>query len=249
MGEAVMLPDVGAEPCSAQGPQRGGDAVILGSAVAPEVGVVVAEPAVYTVHLPGHFLPVGLHPFQVLKEGQVHVGKIADLGGPVVHFRVDVDGVFAAPGGTVFLVPQALQGGGPAAGTAAGGHQVPAKGEQVAAQAQIVFSLLHPFQPDIVGQLLKFRIRRQLQGAALHNGHKVCQMLGKKGIITLGFRSIQATDGIGQEAFALPDGGGGSQQQNGMAAALQDITHNGGIAFHSPHHAAVAGAVVAGGTA
>jgi hypothetical protein len=39
----------------------------------------------------------------------VHLGKIGLFRWPVIHFRVDVDGVFAVPGGFVGIIPDSLE--------------------------------------------------------------------------------------------------------------------------------------------
>ena len=65
--------------------------------------------------------------FDEFEEGRGAFGEVADFGGPVVHFEVDVGGVFAAPGRQDGFVPDALEVGRLAAGAAAGGEEVAAE--------------------------------------------------------------------------------------------------------------------------
>ena len=57
-------------------------------------------------------------------ERQMKLGQVHDLGGPVVHLRIDVDGVFAAPGRPGVRTPDALKVQGQGAGAAATDGQV-----------------------------------------------------------------------------------------------------------------------------
>ena len=92
--------------------------------VAPQVGVVVRHPAVRAVHAQRHLRPVRLHPAQVVEKRQVHLGQVAHLRAPVVHFRVDVDGVLAVPRRVEIVVPNALQIRRQRAGTRASREQI-----------------------------------------------------------------------------------------------------------------------------
>ena len=96
--ELVVPPEVLAEPGSADGP----DAVVRvvdGCGAAPEVEVVVEDPSAgVVVDLGGAAAGLG-DLFEGVEEGLVAFAEIADFGGPVVHFGIDVDGVLAFPGG------------------------------------------------------------------------------------------------------------------------------------------------------
>ena len=124
--EGVMFPQMLAEPSAADGPHA-----IFGRVhrrrAAPEIGVVMDHPAAAVVIGLGG-LRAGLG--EVLdqpEQGLVAFGQIADLGGPVIHLQVDVDGVFAAPGRQECLVPDALEIGRLAADAAAGGQNISAE--------------------------------------------------------------------------------------------------------------------------
>ena len=58
--------------------------------------------------------------------GSLHSARLRDLGRPVVHLGVDVDGVLAVPGRLELVVPDALQVGRLAAGAARRDQQVAA---------------------------------------------------------------------------------------------------------------------------
>lgn len=62
---------------------------------------------------------------------------MGDLGGPVVHLGVDVDGVVAAPRRADQVVPEALEVGGLAAGAGAGDEQVAAVVEKERGKARV----------------------------------------------------------------------------------------------------------------
>ena len=122
----VVIPEMEGEPGAAGGPHAGADA-IDGSGGAPEVGVVMHDPAAGVVHfLRGARAGVGeVHDHG--DEGVDCFGEVGGLGGPVVHFGVDVDGVFGAPGRVHRLVPEALEVGGLAAGAGTGDEEVAAE--------------------------------------------------------------------------------------------------------------------------
>src|SRR3546814_3172403 len=76
---------------------------------APEVGVVMRDPAARTVHLlrrsrarDGQFLD---HPRQRFDA----LGQVGGVDRPIVHLGIDVDRIFRAPGRLVALVPDALR--------------------------------------------------------------------------------------------------------------------------------------------
>ena len=109
-----MLPDVLAQPHAAHRPHAvaGG---IDGRRAAPEVGVVVGHPAGGSVVQFRRFGAVLGQVFDQVEERSRAFGEVGDLGGPVVHLRVDVERVFAAPVGKQVLAPAALQVAGLAA--------------------------------------------------------------------------------------------------------------------------------------
>ena len=150
-GVLVPLPDVGAHPGGAHHPIGGGDAAVLGRAVPPQIGVVVGHKAPGAVHLLGHLLATGVHALQQIEEGQVALGEVAHLHRPVVHLRVDIDGVLAVPGGLKLAVPHALEVGGQRARPAGGDGQIAAKGEVQGHQPQVLLPVLDAGQARIGG--------------------------------------------------------------------------------------------------
>ena len=83
----------------------------------------------------------------------MELGKVGGLHRPVVHLRVDVDGVVGAPRGAQVLVPNALEVGGLGAGPGAGDNQIAA----VLVQQGVALGV-HVLVPA---------------GQALHGGHLV----------------------------------------------------------------------------
>ena len=126
-GVLVPLPDVGAHPGGAHHPVGGGDAAVLRGAVPPEVRVVVGHKPSGAVHGLGHLPAPGIHLLQKGEKGHVALGQVAGLHRPVVHFRVDVDGVLAVPGRLQLAVPDTLQVGGQGTWPAGGNGQIPPK--------------------------------------------------------------------------------------------------------------------------
>ena len=114
-----MLPDVEGQPCPSHRPERGGQAVVLRSAVPPYISVVMSNPSPRAIHAPGHLTSVGYHTLEMRKQGHMQPGEAADLGRPVVHFCVDIDCIFTVPRGRVVLIPDALEIQRHTAGTAA----------------------------------------------------------------------------------------------------------------------------------
>ena len=149
-GVEVVVPEVVAEPGAAGDP----DAVIRGvdgGGAAPEVGVVVQDPAARAVV----FLrdrPARLGDIRDEVEERARAFReVRDLDRPVVHLGVDVHGPLAVPGGIERLVPDALQVRGLAAGAAAGDHQVAAELEEEGGQRGVVLPG-DGLEPSIGGQ-------------------------------------------------------------------------------------------------
>ena len=110
-GVQVVLPQVRRKPRASAGihpPERAVDY----TRYAPDIGIVVGDPAVAAVHLPcGHgsgLAQVAYHGEQ-RPEGLVQAGH---LGRPVVHLGIDVYRILAVPGSEELVVPDALQVGG-----------------------------------------------------------------------------------------------------------------------------------------
>ena len=120
------------------------------------------------------------------------LGEVGDLGGPVVHLRVHVDRVFAAPVGEQVLAPAALQVAGLAACPAAGHRDVAAELEEFRQEVRIGLAFLEgsdsligrnavlPAIPDIqmdpahqAGEILEMRLLELLEALALDGGENL----------------------------------------------------------------------------
>src|SRR6266404_2037465 len=126
-----------AKPCSTHWPHPPGGAVD-GRGGAPEVRIVMSYPASGApLDFGGagaRFTEVHYHLYQRVDT----FGQIAGFSGPVVHLRVDVDGVFAAPRRVHAFVPKALEIRRLAARSRTRDKQVPAKLEIKGRQLRII---------------------------------------------------------------------------------------------------------------
>ena len=166
----VMLPDVGAQPREAHHPERRGHPHVLRGGVAPHVGVVVRGNAAAAVHHARGVAPVGRHALQVAEQRQPAVGQAAAFRGPVVHFRVDVNGVFAAPRRVGIFVPDALQiRGQQGVGAAAGNQQVAPEVEVKRREAVVAFPGAEAIQALVGRKRVERRVVPEFQ---LHAAEK-----------------------------------------------------------------------------
>jgi len=121
--ELVVVPQVLAQPRAARRPEAPERAVDRPRS-SPQVRVMVADPAACApVDAGGPGAGLG----QVHHHRDQRLDALAQgrrLGGPVVHLRVDVDRVLAAPGRTHAVVPDALEVGRLCARPGAGDQQV-----------------------------------------------------------------------------------------------------------------------------
>ena len=104
----VMLPDVRRQP-RASGGEHSPLRTVNGTGNTPQVGVVVGHPSAAVVELAGR---CGSRDAQVLhhrEEWHLRFCQVGDVGRPIVHLGIDVDGVFAVPRGILLVVPDALQ--------------------------------------------------------------------------------------------------------------------------------------------
>ncbi|OCI29949.1 hypothetical protein OERS_33330 [Oerskovia enterophila] len=120
-GEHVVVPDVAREPGPAQRPARPGRVAVPrthGPGMPPDVGVVVRDPPARPVERRGRARPgAACDAGREGEQGLVALGEVGGLGGPVVHGRVDVERVAAAPRSGELVVPQSLQRRGEATGS------------------------------------------------------------------------------------------------------------------------------------
>ena len=132
-----MFPKVAAEPRAARGP----DAIdiIDGGGAAPDVGVVVKHPAVGMIQVAGRASAADGQVLNHAKKREAAFAEICDLGGPVIHFNVDVCGVFAFPRGIEKLVPDALEIRRLGARAAAGNEHISAILEKESGQCRVTF--------------------------------------------------------------------------------------------------------------
>lgn len=99
---------------------------INGAGGTPDIGVMVQNPAACAVMGLGHLASSFGHIFHQLHQRQEGLGEIGNIGQPVIHLQIDVDGVFAAPGRKDIFIPNALEIGRLRAGSGTGNGKVAA---------------------------------------------------------------------------------------------------------------------------
>ena len=104
-----MHPQMRAEPGSSHCPDRRRNPVVLRRAVSVKISIVMCHKATTAVHPARNTPSVLPHPPDQIKECRVAFRQCADLCRPVVHFRIDVDRIFAVPRRHEILVPDTLQ--------------------------------------------------------------------------------------------------------------------------------------------
>jgi len=176
--EQVVLPQVHAQPCTAQGPHPVLGPVDRGRGP-PQVCVVVGDPPPGPVLDLGRAGPglgeLGDHPDQGLRA----LGQVGRLRGPVVHLCVDVDRVLAAPGRAHLVVPEALEVGRLGARAGAGDQEVPAELEVQGSQVRVL-SRGKGLDPFVRG-LVHGSACAQVQGHPAEQTPVLRHMVGQQG--------------------------------------------------------------------
>ena len=104
----IMLPEMGGEPGSAireHAPLR----TVHRTCYAPDISVMMCHPATAAIHLLSRLCSRYAQILNQRIQRFRGVTEIRYLGRPVVHLRIDVDGIFAVPRGIFAVVPNALQ--------------------------------------------------------------------------------------------------------------------------------------------
>ena len=110
-----MFPEMLAEPSRTHRPHRIGTGILIlpeishRSGVSPDIQVVVAHPSVKSIDFPGCFPSILCCPADQVKERFLTFAQVASLSHPVIHLRVDINGIITAPGGTHPVVPDSLE--------------------------------------------------------------------------------------------------------------------------------------------
>ena len=173
------------------------------------------------------------------------LGEVGDLGGPVVHFDVDVVGVVGIPRGIEFLAPEALEVGGDAgAGAEArgGSEEVTAELEIGGEEIGVGFvgggcgvGVLEAGEALVGGEFGDFRGRlAEIEGDAGHEGLEIGEVVGLE--LVVGFFGSACEDvadgGIGvlagEGAVGLVVGGGGDEEGEGVGVGDGDGVAGGG---------------------
>ena len=131
-----------AQPGRAQRPVAPDHAVLAQAAdrvtVAPDIGIVMDHHARRIIIGPGSLFGFGPAGLQQREQRRQAVAQAEQAGAPVIHFRIDIDGIVAAPGRLEMLIPDALQIHRLCPGAGGGDHQVAAIVEKQGIQGLIV---------------------------------------------------------------------------------------------------------------
>ena len=148
--ELIAVPQVGAQPRAAARPHAR-IREVNGASGAPEIGVVVGDPTARAIHLLGGPRAGHGKVFHHRNEWLHAFAEVARFRRPVVHFGVDVDGVFALPRWIHAFIPQPLQVGRLGAGTRRTDQQIAAILEIQRGKLRIVAVVKIP-DPFVGGQ-------------------------------------------------------------------------------------------------
>src|SRR5215204_3995108 len=128
----------------------------------PEVCVVMDHKPTSAIKFLSDIPSIAHCVLQQLIERLMQFRQITDLGGPVVHFRVDIDGVLAVPGGLKLLIPESLQIRCHCVGATAGNQQISAKLKIQTLETDICFTSLHTLESFVGGQINLWRTELKL---------------------------------------------------------------------------------------
>ena len=188
---------------------------------------------------------------QRVEQRQVAFGEVGLFHRPVVHFGVDVVGVLAVPGGLVGIVPEALQVGRLAAGTAGADHQVAAELEEQGDQRGVA-AVGEGGDALVGGKLGGGRWRRdRARRGGRGPGDRGCARRGGRRRTCLPRAASVASlrcRGVGGDVLVVLEVGGGGQNEGGvgvpsLAARVEaGVEADGGI-LHLAGHGGAAFAV------
>ena len=229
--ELVVFPQMAREPALHHRPEGGTGHVIVGYGLAPQGGVVMGHPTTGSVHALRRLATRYGQFLNHTEQRFVAFGQIGQLGRPVVHFSIDVDGIAAVPGRDGILVPDALQVEGLAAGTRTGYHKVAAVLEEGGSQVGV--ALVGKAVDTLVGRQGQLLGRgSQLQADATEEGVEVGRMPFLQLVVSIGRSLLQDGRGLGRRVNALAAGalvetvvaGGHAQKEAGFVRAAHADT-------------------------
>ena len=104
----IVLPNVSGEPSPTIW-EFSPRCTIYRTCYAPQVCVVVSHPTATAIHCASSLFTSDCEVSNHIEERLVSVGQVSHLGRPVVHLRIDVDGVLRVPWCIELVVPESLQ--------------------------------------------------------------------------------------------------------------------------------------------
>ena len=99
---------MGSQPTATHGPSTI-ESTVYRTGCTPNVCIVMSHPTVGTIHLAGCLLSVNRQILYQLEQWLVSFCQVGHFGRPIVHFRIDVDGIFTVPRCIQPMVPNTLQ--------------------------------------------------------------------------------------------------------------------------------------------
>ena len=123
----ILFPDMETEPGSPHHPVACRDAYILGCGITPDICVMVGHEATTAIHCFCRLCSAFPHILNHSNQRFITLRQVTGKGWPVVHLRIDIDGIFTAPGRCILIVPNPLQIIGQRSGSASCNHQITAE--------------------------------------------------------------------------------------------------------------------------
>ena len=216
----VTVPEMEGEPAASHEPVGCGEVAVGRTGVGPDVGVVVGDEPPAPIHDPRGFFARFDEAFDQVEEGFVALGEVGDFGRPVIHFRVDVDGVFGTPCWLEVLVPDALEIRGEATGAAARDEQVAPEVKIQRGEPRIVRASVESLE-TFVGRDRGCFVTAELQPAAVEEGVVIGDVVFQQAAPALlhcgGGMFRRVCFGVG-----LAESGGGGKDEGDGVGVLDD---------------------------
>lgn len=162
------------------------------------------------------------------------VGQVGWISRPVVHLDIDVDGVLAAPGWTVRIVPDALQIGGQGSHSSVSRgryEEVTPKVEHQGRQLDVRIRIALVVGQSRVGGLVAIAARSEVEIDATHQARVVSDSRLLHLCVSLGHGGINSAGGYGTTSGNVTvsvDGLCVEEDVNGSRSSDADLVLRGG---------------------
>ena len=153
-----MFPEVGAQPRAAQEP-IGPPRIALASpdrrSLAPDVRIVMRNPATGPIILTSGFVTIVRQVLDQPEKGLVTLGEVGQLRRPIVHLGINIERIVGTPGRGHRFIPDTLQGGGDTPGARTRDQQVASVVEKQRGQRRIITAFRKPDQTLLSAQYVR----------------------------------------------------------------------------------------------